>query len=360
MAEKHWTRREFVGRAGKTMGAAVLTFGVVDLLAACGGSSTTGGTKTYKVGVSNTLTGNGWREEMICSIKAQGKASGVVTQVTVANRNGGPAEQIADLRNLISAGVNAIILNPSDRDALNAVIKEAAGKGIVVVAVDQAVSAPEAYVLSNDQVKYGQLGAEWLFKQLKGTGNVVEMRGIDGVPADTDRHQGFTAALANYPGIKIVAQTFTGWSLNPAAQQINDLFSSGKKIDGVWTSGIDATIIDAYQTAKKPFVPTVGADNNKFVGQLVSLKSAGLVGAAVTNPPPVGGAGLAVALDVLAGKSHPKLIKLTPEVWDNTSSAGVSTLQAKYDAALDPYYSVQYGVAPFTTYSKAQLIACQS
>ena len=80
------------------MGAAVLTFGVVDLLAACGGSSTTGSTKTYKVGVSNTLTGNGWREEMICSIKAQGKAAGNVTQVTVANRNGGPAEQIADLR----------------------------------------------------------------------------------------------------------------------------------------------------------------------------------------------------------------------------------------------------------------------
>ena len=360
MADKHLSRREFVGRAGKTMGAAVFTFGVVDLLAACGGSSAAGTTKTYKVGVSNTLTGNGWRDEMICSIKAQGKASGVVTQVTIANRNGGPAEQIADLRNLISAGVNAIVLNPSDRDALNPVIKDAAAKGIVVVAVDQAVSAPEAYVLSNDQVKYGQLGAEWLFKQLNGTGNVVEMRGIDGVPADTDRHQGFTAALANYPNIKIVAQTFTGWSLTTGPQQINDLFSSGKKIDGVWTSGIDAGIVDAYQTAKKTFVPIVGADNNKFVGQLVSLKTQGLVGAAVTNPPPVGGAGLAVALDVLNGKSHPKLIKLTPEVWDNVSSAGVSTLQSKYDASLDPYYSVQTSVAPYTTYTKAQLVACQS
>ncbi|MDQ6876694.1 MAG: hypothetical protein M3082_03145, partial [Candidatus Dormibacteraeota bacterium] len=88
MADKHWTRREFVERAGKTMGAAVLTFGVVDLLAACGGSSTAGAAKTYKVGVSNTLTGNGWREEMICSIKAQGKASGMVSAVTIANRNG--------------------------------------------------------------------------------------------------------------------------------------------------------------------------------------------------------------------------------------------------------------------------------
>src|SRR6202040_3699187 len=128
----------------------------------------------YVVGVSNTLIGNGWREEMVCSIKAEALASGKVSKIILANRNGGPSEQIADLRNLISAGVNAIILNPSDREALNPVIKQAADKGIVVVAVDQAVSAPEAYVLSNDQVAYGKEGATWLFKQLGGKGSVVE------------------------------------------------------------------------------------------------------------------------------------------------------------------------------------------
>src|SRR6185437_13124500 len=124
--------------------------------------------KKYVVGVSNTLIGNGWREEMICSIKAEAQASGLVSKVIVANRNGGPSEQIADIRNLISAGANAIIINPSDRDALNPVIKQAAEKGIVVVAVDQAVSAPEAYVLTNDQVGYAKVGAKWLFDKLGG------------------------------------------------------------------------------------------------------------------------------------------------------------------------------------------------
>src|SRR6202165_439987 len=308
MADKHLSRREFVGRAGKTMGAAVFTFGVVDLLAACGGSSAAGTTKTYKVGVSNTLTGNGWRDEMICSIKAQGKASGVVTQVTIASRNGGPAEQIADLRNLISAGVNAIVLNPSDRDALNPVIKQAAEKGIVVVAVDQTVSAPEAYVLSNDQVAYGKQGATWLFKQLGGKGNVVEMRGIDGVPADADRHQGFTEALKKYPDIKVVASVFTGWSPDKAAQEMKELIGSGKQIDGVWTSGIDKAVVDAYKTANLKYVPVVGADNNGFMGEEIELRDAGLVGINVTNPPAVGGAGLSIALDVLQGKKVPHVI----------------------------------------------------
>src|SRR5437870_13223517 len=75
----------------------------------------------YVLGVSNTLVGNGWREEMICAVKAQAVASGVVSKVIIANRNGGPAEQIADIRNLISAGANAIIINPSSGNALNAV-----------------------------------------------------------------------------------------------------------------------------------------------------------------------------------------------------------------------------------------------
>ena len=53
--------------------------------------------KQYVVGVSNTLVGNGWREEMVCSIKAEALASGKVSKVILANRNGGPSEQIADL-----------------------------------------------------------------------------------------------------------------------------------------------------------------------------------------------------------------------------------------------------------------------
>jgi len=315
--------------------------------------------KKFVVGVSNTLIGNGWREEMICSIKAQAKASGVVSKVILANRNGGPPEQISDLRNLISAGANVIIVDPSSSDALNPVIKQAAARGIVVVAVDQGVTAPQAYVLSNDQVAYGRLGATWLFEQLHGQGNVVEMRGIDGVPADADRHAGFTDALKKYPNIKVVATTFTGWALNTTAKQIHDLLASGKQIDGVWTSGIDAVVVDGFQTTHTKLVPVVGADNNAFIGQLIDNKSAGLTGAAVTNPAAVGGAGLAVALDVLQHKTQPHVTKLTPSVWANTDDAGLKQLASVHDPKLDPYYSVATTIAPYTTYSTQDMLDCK-
>lgn len=331
---------------------------VAAVLGANPGTAAAQGEK-FVIGVSNTLIGNGWREEMVCSIKAEAKVSGLVSKIILANRNGGPPEQISDMRNLISAGVNAIIVDPSSRTALNPVIKQAAQRGIVIVAVDQSVTAPEAYVVSNDQVAYGRLGAAWLFQDLKGHGNVVEMRGIDGVPADSDRHEGFMEALKKYPGIHVVAMTFTGWALNTGATQIRDLLSSGKRIDGIWTSGIDAVVPDAYHTAHKPFVPVVGADNNGFIGQLIHWKADGLTGAAVTNPASVGGAGLAVALDVLQHKNEPHVIKLTPEVWANTTAAGMASLNRAYHENFDPYYSVDTEVKPYTTFTTAELKACQ-
>jgi len=120
----------------------------------------------YSIGVSNTVQGNGWREQMICAMRAQARVSGEVEKLVVAHRNTDAAGQIEDIRNLIEAGVDAIVLNPANPDALNSAIKDAIDAGIVVVAVDQGVTAEGAYILSNNQSEYAYLGARWLFERL--------------------------------------------------------------------------------------------------------------------------------------------------------------------------------------------------
>src|ERR1700674_1734619 len=212
----------------------------LSLLAAVGVTAPTNSASAaqqFVIGVSNTHIGNSWREEFVCSIKAEALASGLVSKIVLANREAGPAEQIADLRTLISAGVNAIIINPSDAKALDGVIKQAADKGIVIVAADQPVSAPEAYIVTGDQVTYAKVGAKWLFDQLKGKGDVYEMRGIDGAPGDGVRQTGFDAVLKDNPGIKVVATTFMDWSNEKAAQKMSAMLASGKHFYGGGTLG---------------------------------------------------------------------------------------------------------------------------
>jgi ribose transport system substrate-binding protein len=336
---------------------ALVALAAVAVTAAVTASAKSGkGQADYVIGVSNTLVGNGWREEMICAVKAQALASGKVSKVIVANRNGGPAEQSADIRNLISAGANAIIINPSSPTALNPVIQQAASRGVKIVSVDQRVTAPQAWNVTNDQVAYGRLGAIWLFKKLGGKGNVVEMRGIAGVPADTDRHTGFMQAKKAYPGIKVVKQTFTGWQFAPGGKQILDILNSGVKVDGVWTSGIDYTVVNAFKTAGKPYVPVIGADNNEFLKQLKTLYPK-FQGAAVTNPATIGGVGASVAITLLNGGTAKKWTKLTPQVWDWKSSS--NTINQYYSSKRPPTYSSQLQVKPWTTYTNAQLTGCK-
>ena len=340
-------------RKGLRFAAILATLALV--VAACGDDSGEGGEGDgdFVLGVSNTLVGNGWREQMICSIKAEALASGAVSEVVVVNRNGGPTEQIADLENLISQGVDAIILNPTDREALNATLEEAINQGIVVVAVDQAVTADGAYVVTNDQEEYGYLGAKWLFEQLGGEGKVLEMRGIDGVPADTDRHEGFMRALEEYPGIEVVAETFTGWELSPAAEQALDVLTT-QEVDGIWTSGIDLTVVEQFDVAGVDPIPVVGADNNGFVGVLLNDDS--ITGAAVTNPPAIGAVGASVAIDALQGDDPEQTVTLTPAVFDHTQT---SELENLYDPDQQDFWSTYVEIDPYTHYEASAVSDCK-
>lgn len=327
----------------KSMGlrlAALLS--VIALVAAACGDGAGGGDDgdTFTLGVSNTLVGNGWREQMICAIKAEATASGVVDEVVVINENADMTGQIGHIENLISQGVDAIIINPTDREGLNSTIEEAINQGIVVVAVDQAVTAEGAYVVTNDQVEYGYLGAKWLFEQLGGAGDVVEMRGIDGVPADTDRHEGFMRALEEFPGISVVEETFTGWDPTVGAEQALNIITT-QAVDGIWTSGIDYTVVEQFQSANVAFVPIVGADNNGFIEQLIQVD--GLEGAAVTNPPAIGGVGTAIAIQALQGDDPDQTTTLTPEVFDHTEE---QTLDELYDSDQQVGWSTYVEIEP--------------
>jgi ribose transport system substrate-binding protein len=349
-------------QVSRKLSGALMALALAAVVAACGsgsdnsssgssGSSGSGNQK-FTIGVSNTLVGNGWREEMICAVKAQAAASGQVGKVLVSNQNGAAPEQIAAIRNLISSGAKAIIINPADATALNSVIAEAKRRGVKIISVDQAIDSPDVYNVTNNQKEYGRLGGEWLAKQMGGKGNVLEMRGISGAPADTARHEGFMEALKAHPDMKVVKQTFTGWQFGTGGKQALDVLQSGTKIDGIWTSGIDYSVVNALKTAGKSDIPVVGADNNKFLGQLLD----GAPGVAVTNPATVGGVGTAVAIQALQGKNPKRDTVLTPQVWDSQNK---SEWQKYYDKNLAPTYSSQLQVKPYTTYTDDQLKSCQ-
>ena len=346
--------------------AITASLGIALIVAGCttgdggdgGPSGGSAGEGSYTMGVSNTLTNNGWREEMICSINAQALVSGEVESLTINHRDTDPAGQLEDIRNLIAEEPDAIIVNPADRSAIDDALAEASEAGITVIAVDQAVTEESAYVISNDQEQYAYLGASWLFDKMGGSGDVVYMRGIAGAAADDDRDAGFQRALEENPDINVVFESQTNWDQATGTQQFNDFLSTGANYDGIWTSGIDNVIVQAMLDADAELVPIVGADNAGFVQQLLEVE--GLEGAAVTNSAAVGGAGVTLALQILNGEEPADKVTLTePQIWANDSEEGIALLEAANDPDIEPTWPLQYTLEGWTDYSKDQIVACE-
>jgi ribose transport system substrate-binding protein len=331
--------------------------------------------KQYTIGFSNTGgTGNGFREEQNCTAKAEALASGQVSSVNMIAHNTDANGQLADLRTLIAAGVDAIVFNPSNPDALQPALDEAHAAGIPTVSVDAYVNDPKTYNLYNNQENYAYLGAKWLFDKLGGNGTIWYTRGIAGNSADSDRDKGFKRALAEYPNIKVLPNAdgvFTDWDPAKATTLANEFISSGQydTVQGIWTSGMDSQVVDAVKAAGKKQVPIVGADIGAFVSQLLDPTGyPGLEGAAVTNTASVGGAGVNLALKLLNGETiktdptadHPNTVLLVPQVADNTSDTGKAMLQSWNSVkGLSKLWPLSLSIPDWTTYTPDQAVACK-
>jgi ribose transport system substrate-binding protein len=294
-------------------------------------SATAAGGKTYAIGYSNGGgVGNGFREEQMCTARAQALASGRVSKITVTSRNTDAAGQLQDIRDLIAKGVNAIVFNPNDPAALNPALAEAKAAGIATVSVDAYVTDPATYNLYNNQIEYAKLGAKWLFEKLGGKGTVYYMRGLAGHPADSDRHKGFLEVLKDYPNIKVLPNNdgvATGWDPATTTKLANEFIASGQydTIQGIWTSGMDSQVVD------------------------------------VTNTAAVGGAGVTLAIKLLDGETiktdAPQTVLLKPVAVDNTTDAGKATLKSWQSVpGMDPLWPLGIKIDGWTTYTAEQVV----
>ena len=206
---------------------------------------------------------------MLCSVQAQARRVGPGQRVNIVHRNTDAAGQLEDIRNLIAAGVDAILVNPSDPSARRG--HQGSHRRRHRRRRDRPpVTEPTAYILSNDQAEYGYLGAEWLFEQLGGAGNVVlharrspaTRPTTTATPASRRRSRSTRTSTSS-------RRSRPAGTAGQAAQQITDLIASGLQFDGVWTSGIDNVIVEAFKKAGVPFVPIVGADNGGLRRQLL-------------------------------------------------------------------------------------------
>lgn len=265
-------------------------------------------TGPFTLGVSNSFVGSEWRTQMIQNIEdvvAEFNAAGIEVELVVESADTDVAGQQQQIQNLVNRGVDAIIINPGDQNALNLDLEDAAAQGIVVIAVDQEIGAEGVYNVVIDQTEWARRSARWLADELGGEGDIVLVEGFVGHPANEARMAGALEVFEAYSGINIVGRESGGWDQATGQQVMSDLLASVPNIDGVWTQdGMAFGVLTAVQTADPEEWPLVTGEARAGYLQLwqdVRNERPEFESIGVVNPPGVGADGVRVAMELLCG-----------------------------------------------------------
>src|SRR5260370_11907863 len=314
-------RKSFVGpgRYFKYIALLAIVAICTAFLAGCGGSSSSssstsgssssGNKGPFLIGVSNGFVDSEWRSQMISDLQsanAQYMKQGLTKDLVVVSSDVDVKGQAQQIRNLINRGVNAIIVDPNTPSALNPVIKEATDKGIVVISVDQEVTAPSAVNVVINQTDWAKISMQWLAQQLNGKGNIVIINGIAGAPANEARYNGVKQVLSQYPNIKVLNVVNANWDEATGQQKMAAILASQPNIDGIWSQdGMAQGALQAIIAANPGKWPIMVGEARVGYLQLwrqVMQTRPNFTSFGVDNPPGAGASGLPVALDLLQSK----------------------------------------------------------
>ena len=211
-----------------------------------------------KVGVMMQTLANPFFVEMVDGVTEAAKEINPDCKVISLSGDNDLGKQTTQMDDLISAGVELIILNAVNHEGIGPAVKRAKEAGIVVVAADVAAVGADM-VIQSDNWQAGRQAGQYIADRLEGKGNVVILTG-DPVSAVTGRVGGAKEILANYPDIKILSEDQNGKGQRDVSLDLmTNLLTAFTDIDAVFAIN-DPSAIGALLAIKQ-----AGRENEMFV-----------------------------------------------------------------------------------------------
>jgi ribose transport system substrate-binding protein len=266
-------------------------------------------TKVFTIGISNPFISSEYRTQMIAElieVNQEYMDQGITTELVIESADTDVAGQIQQLQNLMAKNVDAILVNPGDVSGLNATLQEALDKGITVISVDQELNVPGVYNVGIDQKAWAMTSARWLAEKLGGKGEIVQIEGFPGHPANVARMDGVAEVLAGYPDIKVLASDTGKWDEATGQQVMSNFLAAYPNLTGYWTQdGMAIGALQAVMAANPAAWPQgVGEGRCQYLKlwQEAVAMNPDFDSIAVANHPGVSPTGLRIAVNMLMGK----------------------------------------------------------
>jgi ribose transport system substrate-binding protein len=221
------------------------------------------------------------------------------------------AGQVALVENAVNRKVGAIVLAPSDPDALIPAMKKAWEARIPVIVIDSAAGeAGKSYYqsfLATDNKLAGELCAKALIDKIGTTGKIAIMSYTAGSGSEVARVGGFKKYIESHSKLQIVGPFYSNSQMGTALNQTTDVLAANPDLKGIFGAneptaiGMGRALVQAGKAGK---VVAIGFDGNSDLQGFV--KDGTIEAIAVQSAYQMGNLGVKTAVELIQGKKVPK------------------------------------------------------
>ncbi|WP_329378483.1 substrate-binding domain-containing protein [Streptomyces sp. NBC_01716] len=299
-------------------------------LAACSVSTSPGGTDgggkkatgDLSIGFSQATQQSPFYVQLRTGAEQAAKKAGA--KLNFADAGDDVTKQNNDIQDLITRGVDVLLINPVDPKGVKAGLAAAKAAGIPVVTVDRPVpSGGAASHVGRDNKEMGRLVGEQVAKAMGAQGGkILEIKGDAGGAVARDRSAGFHEAVAGNSKIKIVAGPYCDYIRSKAVTATQDLLQTNSDVKAVYAHNDDMALgaLQVLKENNRGDVMVAGVD-----GLMEAVKSIAAdgpyVATALNDPISLGGTAVRTALDVQAGKKAPASVDAGTGLVDRDNAA---------------------------------------
>jgi ribose transport system substrate-binding protein len=273
--------------------------------------------ETFKIGITQNNVGVDSYQTTYEQAFIAAAAGNDAVETVVLDAGGDVARQIAQMEDLIQQEVDAIIIWPTNGEAVIPAVRKAHQAGIPVIVTNSNIAEPGFDFVASfsgpDNITQGARSAEIMCDKFKEMGieneaQIVQISGQPGYTTAIERAKGFEDRLPEVcPNVTLVETQPGDWNREKSQQVMEAFLVKYDDIDGVYAGddnmGVGA--LNAAKAAGRDGIIFVGATN--FAVGYEAMGEGAYWGSIYQSPVDDAEAALKTAIDVLEGKDVPFL-----------------------------------------------------
>lgn len=238
---------------------------------------------------------------------AEDKAKELGYELIVLDSQNDPSKELSNVEDLVVRGVKAILINPTDSDAVTNAIRIANQAEIPVLTLDRGAAGGDVVThIASDNVAGGEMAGKFINDKIGKNAKVVQLEGIAGTSAARERGEGFMKAVKMYE-MNLLASQPADFDRTKGLNVMENLLASKPDTQAVFAQNDEMALgaLRAVQASGKEIL-VVGFDGTE--GGIAAVNR-GVLGATIAQQPRmIGSIGVESAAKVLKGEAVEKYI----------------------------------------------------